>query len=222
MRSADGVTMGQCTDLFSLQYSDGKFGSVSAFYNRGTDCQCYLEVDDQWNRLDQYGCFVPSMPMGKNDNGDRCWDINFDSGELNPFPLKGFDLCGVTEPPDPCVWQYMLQTATDLSAKIGVYMRIDFFVTDDKRIYVQEYTRTHNGGLRHCAAKTKNDGCIDSCFLGEMWKNAGGNIMYGGPVLPRPASLDMYSMITAEDQCNVVKDATDIVAFPNQACLAGR
>jgi len=220
-----GSPLGQAPKLpteYKFHMFNGKFGSVSAFYNRGTDCQCYLEVDDQWNRLDQNGCFVPSMPMGMNDNGDRCWDINFDVGELDPFPFKGFDFCGVTEQPDPCVWNYMLTKAIELSAKIGVYMRIDFFVTDNKEVYVQEYTRSHNGGLRHCASKTKNDGCINSCFLGEMWKNAGGNIMYGGPLLPKPVSLDAYSMITAEDQCNVVKDSTGVASTPSQVCIPAR
>jgi hypothetical protein len=38
-----------------------------------------------------------------------------------------------------------------------------------------------------CAAKLSDeDGCVDSCFLGRNWKNAGGDSLYGGPKLTRP------------------------------------
>jgi hypothetical protein len=190
---------------YKFHVFNGTVGSVSVFYNRGTDCGCYLEVDEYWNRHDKHGCFVPSMPMGANLDNDMCYDIDFDAGALNPYQLKGFDFCGPVPKPADCVWNALLEYAKTLSMAIGVYMRIDAFVTEDGRIYVQEYTRNHAGGLRHCAARTKEDGCVDSCFLGEMWDSAdaGGQGMYGGPLTVAPAFLNGFSLVGG-DQCSVI------------------
>jgi hypothetical protein len=193
---------------YKLHVFNGKFGSATVMLNRGSDCQCYLEVDEKWARLDRWGCFVPSMPMGWNKDGDSCYDIDFRTGLSNPYQFKGFDTCGDVAPPDACVWEMLLEYGRQLSESIGVYMRIDMFVTDDNRIYVQEYSRSHNGGLRHCAAKLSDeDGCVDSCFLGRNWKNAGGDSLYGGPKLTRPVFLEGYHTKAAEDQCLVIKEA---------------
>lgn len=203
---------------FKFHVFNGKIGSISIFYNRGSDCPCYLEVDDDWERLDKHGCFVPSFPMGQNNDGDTCFDIDFKAGELNPYTFKDFDLCGPVERPDSCVWNKMVDIATTLSEKIGVYMRIDMFLTDDDQIYVQEYTRNHNGGLRHCASKKKADGCIDSCILGAMWKNSGGDATFGGPKLPTPALLVDYQSLSGEDQCDVISMANMKADFSSQEC----
>eukprot|EP00545_Synedropsis_sp_CCMP1620_P004640 CAMPEP_0119006542 /NCGR_PEP_ID=MMETSP1176-20130426/2347_1 /TAXON_ID=265551 /ORGANISM="Synedropsis recta cf, Strain CCMP1620" /LENGTH=872 /DNA_ID=CAMNT_0006958459 /DNA_START=29 /DNA_END=2647 /DNA_ORIENTATION=- len=204
---------------FKFHVFNGKIGSVSIFYNRGGDCPCYLEVDDEWERLDKYGCFVPSFPMGKNTDGDTCFDIDFDAGTLNPYTLKGFDLCGPVQKPSDCAWNKMVDIAQTLSSEIGVYMRIDMFLTDDDQIYVQEYTRNHNGGLRHCAAKQKADGCIDSCVLGSMWKNAGGENMFGGPLTVAPDIMQMYQDATVgEEQCDVISMANMKPDFSAQDC----
>jgi hypothetical protein len=159
------------------------------------------------------------MPKGRNKDGDSCYDIDFRAGALNPYQFKGFDTCGEVAPPDACVWGTLLEYGRQLSESIGVYIRIDMFVTDDNRIYVQEYSRSHNGGLRHCAAKLsdKGDGCVDSCFLGRNWKNAGGDSLYGGPKLTRPVFLEGYHSKTAEDQCLVVKEASSDTL--SQQCL---
>ena len=117
-------------------------------------------------------------------------------------------MCGPVDPPDPCVWNELIRNAKALSRDIGVYMRIDMFVTDDKMIYVQEYTRNHNGGLRHCAAKRHPaDGCVDSCFLGRTWQDAGGEQRLGGPKVPIPEYLNGYSGRTRASKCEGIMNA---------------
>jgi hypothetical protein len=96
----------------------------------------------------------------------------------------------------------MIDLAVRLGDKIGVYMRIDMFVWDNK-VYVQEYTSNHMNGLRHCAAKITDEGCIDSCFLGRMWNDAGAP--YGGHATDVPNKLDGFDMLTPKEQCDLLK-----------------
>lgn len=193
---------------FKFHMFNGVVGSVTVMLNRGTPCGCFLEVDEAWNRLDQWGCFVPSVPYGLKSDSDACYAIDFVSGERNPYTFKGLDMCGPVDPPDPCVWDELIRNAKALSRDIGVYMRIDMFVTDDKSIYVQEYTRNHNGGLRHCAAKRHPvDGCVDSCFLGRTWQDTGGEQLLGGPKVPIPEYLNGYSARTAASKCEGIMNA---------------
>jgi hypothetical protein len=110
----------------------------------------------------------------------------------------------------------MHEYAKQLSRAIGVYIRVDMFVTDDRRIYVQEYTRFHSGGLRHCAAKDR-DGCVNSCFLGQTWQGAGGSVLLGGPTLQVPSYLEGYYDKSAEDQCLVAVNAANNTS--TQKCL---
>jgi hypothetical protein len=35
----------------------GKVGAINAFYNRGTDAKCKIWLDEDWNRVDEFGCF---------------------------------------------------------------------------------------------------------------------------------------------------------------------
>jgi hypothetical protein len=96
----------------------------------------------------------------------------------------------------------MIDLAVRLGDKIGVYMRIDMFVWDNK-VYVQEYTSNHMNGLRHCAAKITDEGCIDSCFLGRMWNDAGAP--YGGHATDVPNKLDGFDTLTPKEQCDLLK-----------------
>eukprot|EP00545_Synedropsis_sp_CCMP1620_P004073 CAMPEP_0119004458 /NCGR_PEP_ID=MMETSP1176-20130426/1150_1 /TAXON_ID=265551 /ORGANISM="Synedropsis recta cf, Strain CCMP1620" /LENGTH=82 /DNA_ID=CAMNT_0006956159 /DNA_START=1 /DNA_END=249 /DNA_ORIENTATION=- len=58
-------------------------------------------------------------------------------------------------------------------------------------------------GLRHCAAKFDiTTGCIDSCFLGRMYDEAGG--LYGGTVTATPTKLTGFLDLSAKEQCDLL------------------
>ena len=183
-----------------------KIGAVTAIYNRGTDCACYAEFDaTTLERLDQHGCFEPAFPEQRDG---ACWLVDTEAGCMNPGQIKGMNICTDPLPIIPtCVWDDLTATAIALGTEIGVYMRIDMFVSGDGVVHVQEYTSNHNGGLRHCTARTDPSGCIDSCFLGECWKDNGnkpnGNQVYGGPRTAEPTILNDWSTRTATAQCGI-------------------
>ena len=177
-----------------------KIGAVSAIYHRGTSCPCYAEFDEEFNRLDKYGCFEPGAPEQRNG---VCHDIDFDAGAANVGPVKGFDICDDPLPDIPeCIWNDMMYAAKEMGGLIGVYTRVDLFVSDNT-VYVQEFSHNHNGGLRHCWSRRHETGCIDSCFMGEYWKthSIGGNALYGGPTTPVPAILSGWETKSASQQC---------------------
>ncbi|KAI2504452.1 hypothetical protein MHU86_9951 [Fragilaria crotonensis] len=97
----------------------------------------------------------------------------------------------------------MIDIAVELGTRIGVYMRVDMFVAD-KSVYVQEYSPNHMNGLRHCAAKMDDHGCIESCFLGRMWNDAGGK--YGGIPTSVPPKLSTFASLTPAQQCALLVD----------------
>lgn len=206
---------------YKVHAFNGTVGAINMVLNRGSDCACYAEVDQDWNRLDLNGCFVPNMPFGDDYNG-VCYDINFGEGAKRPYPMKGHDLCGKLELPSPsCLLGELVRIAEEISLIIGVYVRIDFFVGADNKLYVQEFTFNHNNGLRHCSSKVDDDtGCIDSCFLGRMWKNSGftiDEITMGGGVTPLPAVFDGWTSADLMAQCST---ATTQALTPSTACAA--
>jgi hypothetical protein len=40
---------------YKFHMFNGVVGAISTVYNRGSECGCWAEVDEEWNRLDQYG-----------------------------------------------------------------------------------------------------------------------------------------------------------------------
>ena len=190
---------------FKFHMFDNKIGAVTAIYNRGTDCACYAEFDVDFERLDQFGCFEPASPAQQDG---ACHKIDFDAGSQNPYQIKDLDICSDPLPPIPtCIWNDLRSAALSLGSTIGVYMRIDMFVSGDGLVYVQEYTPNHNGGLRHCTARRDPSGCVDSCFLGECWKDNGekpnGSLVFGGPLTPEPTVIGDWTTKTASQQCGI-------------------
>ncbi|MEM1008985.1 MAG: hypothetical protein AAGJ35_08250, partial [Myxococcota bacterium] len=120
-------------------------------------------------------------------------------------PIKGnLPLCGALDV-DPCKIAEIAEVAESLSSVIGAYMRVDMFLDETGSIRVQEYSGNHMGGYRHCSAKLDEvSGCVDPCFLGAMWNDAGGNAVYGGPALSLPGSLTGWAEASATDQCAAV------------------
>jgi hypothetical protein len=208
-------------DEYKVHAFNGEVGSISMILNRRTDCACYAEVDENWERLDRYGCFVPNMPFGEEygQGIEICYEIDFEKGARHAFPMKGHDFCGKLPLPKPgCILGEIVRIAKEISAIIGVYVRIDFFVTADGKIFIQEYTFNHNNGLRHCAARKTDTACIDSCFLGRIWKERSGvdGSEAGGPVTSRPSIFDGW--VTNSGQC-----ATAMALSPpetHESCLS--
>jgi hypothetical protein len=171
---------------YKVHVFDGEIGSINIVHNRGGSCACWAEVDKDWNRLDQWGCFTPSGTELEPDG--ECHAIDFNTGRNKAYPMKGLDLCGEIEKPADCLIADIVAVAQDVSKRIGAYVRVDMFVAQNNEIIVQEYTTNHMAGLRHCSARMEN-GCVNSCFLGEMWQAAGGNAKYGGPSTGVPSDI---------------------------------
>mmetsp|Transcript_5507 Transcript_5507/g.9095 ORF Transcript_5507/g.9095 Transcript_5507/m.9095 type:complete len:852 (-) Transcript_5507:96-2651(-) len=189
---------------YKVHAFNGEVGAINMILNRGSDCACYAEVDEDWNRLDLNGCFVPNMPFGQEYQ--TCYNVDFQQGANSPYPMKGHDLCGPLALVSPsCLLTEIVKIAQEISLLLGVYVRIDFFVGGDNKVYVQEYTFNHNNGLRHCSSKINDDtGCIDSCFLGRMWKESGSTpdeIIMGGPATTLPAIFESWTSTSMTDQC---------------------
>ena len=187
---------------YKLHVVDGKVAAINIIHNRNDQgCACYAVVDTSWNRLDKYGCFEPS---GIEMTDGSCAAIDFIAGMGKAGPVKkNLNLCSDQDlpKPDQCVIDDMIRIATSLSKLIGVFMRVDMFVHDNK-VYVQEYSPNHMGGLRHCAAKKSDGGCVDSCFLGKLWKANGAQ--HGGPVTLTPEVLKDFRTRTASEQCALI------------------
>ena len=172
---------------YKIHVFNNQIGSINVVYNLGSNCACWAEVNEDWVRLDKWGCFTPTGTEMK-DEGGQCHAIDFATGSGKAYPVKGLDICGALERPDECLIADITAVAKKVSKLIGAYVRIDMFVSKDNEIVVQEYTTNHMGGLRHCSARIEN-GCINSCFLGEMWKAAGGDTTYGGPPTGIPDAI---------------------------------
>ena len=211
---------GSLPDEYKIHAFNGTVGAISMILNRGTNCACYAEVDQDWNRLDLNGCFVPNMPFGLSSN-QACFDIDFDEGKKHPHPMKGHDLCGKLPLVSPsCLLAEMVAAAEAISKIIGVYVRIDMFVSGDNKLFIQEYTFNHNNGLRHCASKRVDSlGCIDSCFLGRMWKNNAKNqdqLVLGGPATPVPSVFAGWGSASLTSQC--LKATTSALPATHLSC----
>jgi hypothetical protein len=189
---------------YKFHMFNGTIGSISAFLNPGKPCACYGEYDEDWQCLHKYGCFKTQMPFGTLQ--DSCYRVDFPDvgGPVVTTSVKGFDLCGPVPSPPPCLFNKMKAIAKKLSLRIGVYVRIDMFVTANSEIYVQEYTFNHLGGTKHCASRLDFD-CVDSCILGRYWYDAGTTNeerAQGGPNKPRPSAFPAnYGSLSDSAQC---------------------
>jgi hypothetical protein len=187
---------------YKFHVVNGTVAAIDIITNRGGDCPCYAVVEPNLNRLDQFGCFEPT---GIESTDGGCTAIDFITGRRKAGPVKrDLYVCDDASIPvlDDCLWQEMLDIALGLGKRIGVYMRVDMFVADGK-VFVQEYTTNHMNGLRHCAAKFNPlTGCIDSCFLGRMWNEAGGP--FGGVTTSAPTKLKDFVTLTPKQQCDLL------------------
>ena len=199
---------------YKFHVVNGEIAAIDIIDGRGTECPCYAVVDtDGETRLDQFGCFEPGgMEI---EDLDGCIEIDFETGKLKAGPVKkDLNLCPEIPALDGCLLDEMKDIALGLGNKIGVAMRIDMFVVENK-VYVQEYSPNPMNGLRHCAAKKDGD-CIDSCFLGRMWAEAGG--IYGGPATPVPTQLVNFDTLSPKEQCDLATGTQLKEYTPKQKC----
>lgn len=189
---------------YKFHVVNGTVAAIDIITDRGQECPCYAVIDTAGVRLDKYGCFEPGG-YGMTD-ASGCTVIDFTSGDIKAGPVKK-DLYICEDIPDiaPCLLDAMTATALSLGNTIGVYMRVDMFVAGGK-YYVQEYTPNHMNGQRHCAATLEDDGCINSCFLGELYDAAGAP--FGGSRTPVPTMLDNYLGLTPTAQCALLNGVT--------------
>lgn len=186
---------------YKFHVVNGTVAAIDIIQGRGTSCPCYAVVDINWNRLDRFGCFEPGG-VEMVDEVTQCTEIDFKSGKVKKGPVKrDMYLCVDIPDIDACLLQEMIDIALALGAKIGVYIRIDMFVVGNK-VFVQEYSANHMNGLRHCAAKVDSNGCIDSCYLGRLWSEAGGQ--FGGPLTPVPSVLTGFGALSGQEQCDLL------------------
>ncbi|KAI2501576.1 hypothetical protein MHU86_12900 [Fragilaria crotonensis] len=193
---------------------NGQVGSINVVTNRGTECACWAEMDEKQNRLDQFGCFSAG---GRAEFQGQCTAIDFQKGATMAHPMKGLDLCTDLVKFDDCLMNDMIAIARQASEMIGVYIRVDMFVGNDGKIYLQEFTTNHMNGLRHCSAIMNANGCVDPCFQGAMWKAAGNNSTFGGSLTVEPEALTTWLSLPIDAKCPDI-EKTQLQPAPLSTC----
>ena len=185
---------------YKIHMFNGNVGSIIYTTNRGTTCACFAEFDEDWNRLDTNGCFR-SAGQSEKDPSDQCTRIDFSNGRL--VTMKGLDFC-TTTPARPDNLDEIIATAKAVSERIGAYIRVDLLTTADDTVVVNEFTPGHTNGRVHCSSRIDGNGCVDSCFLGRMWKDnspASTDLLHGGSATGVPTGLLSWSDGTWQDKC---------------------
>jgi hypothetical protein len=220
-----GRVDGTVPEDYKFYTFNGRIANIRVIRNRGTERSCMAFYDENWNRHDQFGCFrlAQNKPKGnKTDPATGCASLQY--GYANDSRRFCSDL------PPPKSFPKMLETAKRLSERIGIFMRIDMFENADGEVVLGEFTPFSAFGVYHCAAKVV-DGCIDSCFLGRLWKensltndavyeykegwvkNENGKFvrralppLEGGPITPVPEYLVDWNMLSMREKCERIKD----------------
>lgn len=137
---------------------------------------------------------------------------------MRAHPMKGMDICSELPKISECQMKDMVNLAARASKAIGVYVRVDMFVGPNGDIHVQEFSTNHMNGLRHCSAMVDQDGCVDPCYQGRMWKDVGGSSTFGGPETQMPAELKEWLALESDaDKCKSV-ESTQLEAPPVSSC----
>ena len=217
-----GRVDGTVPDDYKFYTFNGKVANIRVIRNRGTERFCMAFYDEEWNRHYQFGCFRHAINKPKGNKTDPATGLQH--GYFNDIRRFCSDL------PPPKSFPKMLETAKRLSERIGIFMRIDMFENADGEVVLGEFTPFSAYGVYHCAAKVV-DGCIDSCFLGRLWKensltdgarydykqgcekNENGKFvkkvlppLEGGPITPAPEYLKDWDLLTTHEKCARVKD----------------
>lgn len=199
-------------------------------------------MDADQTRLDGHGCFTPGESEQKV--GD-CTAIDFHTGAKKAFPMKGMNICSDLKIDECLFEEMISQAkkaaeAIGVYIRVDFFLGSDnrayvqefsTNVSSLSRVFqviLAQYARTHSlhssiyiltsqhmNGLRHCSAKIDENGCIDPCYQGTMWKEAGGYATFGGSGAPTPDFLKEY--MDAPDKCSNIM-ATAILPPPTTSC----
>ena len=106
-------------------------------------------------------------------------------------------------------WPEMVKMAKKVSEALGVFFRVDMYLTPKGRVVLGEVTPHHANGKIVCATPTESgesDGsCVDNCFMGKMWsKWNSGEVQEGGPILPIPPYYVGWQEKSEKEKCDVI------------------
>jgi len=215
---------GTVPDDYKFYCFNGNIVNIRVVRNRGTERHCLAFYDEDWNRHDQFGCFLheKQKPRGnKADPTTGCYPVQ------KAVADNKRRFC--SDVPPPSSYKKMLTIAKRLSKRIGVFMRIDMFENADGQVVLGKFTPFSSFGNYQCAAKVV-DGCIDSCFLGRTWKESSlvdgmpyeyqegwekrddGKMvkrvlppLEGGPITHSPEYLKGWNKLSMEQKCEKIK-----------------
>lgn len=190
------------SDEYKFQMFNETVGSIVYSANRGSECECFSELDADWNRVDTHGCVRPGDHTEFQD-GTTCPVLNTRRGLT--VQMKSQDICTNAPPPEPAIFDALTTTAQQVSNLVGVYMRVDMYVDAQGNVVVGELTPNHTNGRVHCTVVwNKYEACYDPCHLGGLWAenspNTATGLLHGGEATPIP---DVFTTVGTEfeDMC---------------------
>jgi hypothetical protein len=197
-----GPTTGVAPPDFKFNVANGEILYVAIIHNRGTDLECSALFNEQFDRVDEHGCFgwnqeyIPPKP-------GKC-SVSTKDGR---GPVSEFQRCGDFALPKE--WDKLVAMAKKFSRIIGIYVRIDMYLHEGE-IFMGEATFLQMLGRYHCFAKLDENGCIDPCLMGRFWKrqNDAFNNTQGGPITPEPASFKGWAQLSTKEKCGRVMEAS--------------
>jgi hypothetical protein len=185
---------------YKFWVANGEILYADITFNRGNEMKCEAYVNEQFDRVDEHGCF------GRNKNYQlpipgQC------SVSTIVGPIVGLKRCGdFARPKD---WDKLLAMAKKMSRIIGIFVRIDMYVHQGE-VVMGEASFTPTAGHYHCGAKLDENGCIDPCLFGRFWKrqNDAFNTTEGGPIMPEPAAFKGWEQMSDKEKCERVMEAS--------------
>ena len=159
---------------------------------------CNVYVDEDFNFLDT---------VCVKDKPRRC------GSQSHSSLLCSF--CGEFQRPSQ--WNAMMYSAKRMSKRIGVAIRLDFYIDGKTNEPVLgEITPAPSAGHYHCMAKVdRMTGHIDSCWIGQVWKymSEGTDALEGGPITPIPDILEGWDTMTYEEKCKEVLTIDQTISY---------
>lgn len=187
---------------YKVFVADQSIAVVAIVANRGTKNSCVAMVNENFERMDKYGCFSNDNSLRVRDRvpaNEKCDVKVYENGK----PFDGQMKC--SEFAKPVDWDAVMQTAKDFSKLIGIYVRLDLYVLNGK-VYLGEATFLPTMGSHHCVSQLDQQGCIDPCYSGRFWKakNDQYNNTEGGPVPREPDYMRKWRKMDSAARCEAI------------------
>jgi hypothetical protein len=197
-----GPTAGIAPPDYKFNVANGEILYVAIIHNRGTDLECSALFNEQFDRVDEHGCFGWSAEY-KPPKPGKCSVSTKD----RRGPVAEYARCGDFARPKE--WDELVAMAKKFSRIIGIYVRIDMYMHEGE-IVMGEATFLQMLGKYHCFSKLDENGCIDPCLMGRFWKrqNDAFNNTQGGPITPEPASFKGWEQLSSKEKCERVMEAS--------------